>query len=46
VLYGSFGSREAAQEALDRLPPPLKASGPYVRTVQGIRGEMSRSKTL
>jgi DamX protein len=46
VLYGSFGSREAAQNALDRLPPPLKAFRPYLRTVQGIREEMSRNKTL
>jgi MSHA biogenesis protein MshM len=46
VLYGSFGSREAAQKALDRLPPPLKAFKPYLRTVQGIREEMSRNKTL
>jgi type II secretory pathway predicted ATPase ExeA/septal ring-binding cell division protein DamX len=46
VLYGSFGSREAAQHALDRLPPPLKAFKPYLRTVQGIREEMSRNKTL
>ena len=46
VLYGSFGSREAAQNALDRLPPPLKAFKPYLRTVQGIREEMSRNKTL
>ncbi len=46
VLYGSFGSREAAQNALDRLPPPLKAFKPYLRTVQGIRDEMSRNKTL
>jgi type II secretory pathway predicted ATPase ExeA/septal ring-binding cell division protein DamX len=46
VLYGSFGSREAAQNALDRLPPSLKAFKPYLRTVQGIREEMSRNKTL
>jgi septal ring-binding cell division protein DamX len=46
VLYGSFGSREAAQNALDRLPPPLKAFRPLLRTVQGIREEMSRNKTL
>jgi len=42
VLYGSFGSREAAQDALDRLPPSLKANKPYLRTVQGVRDEMSR----
>ncbi|MCC6534028.1 MAG: AAA family ATPase [Burkholderiales bacterium] len=46
VLYGSFGSREAAQDALDRLPPHLKAFKPYLRTVQGVREEMSRNKTL
>jgi DamX protein len=46
VLYGSFPSREAAQEALDRLPPPLRAFKPYLRTVQGIREEMSRNNTL
>jgi DamX protein len=46
VLYCSFPSREAAQEALDRLPPALKAYKPYLRTVQGIREEMSRHNTL
>jgi septal ring-binding cell division protein DamX len=46
VLYGSFGNREAAQEALDRLPSHLKAFKPYLRTVAGIREEMSRNKTL
>ena len=46
VLYGSFPSRAAAQEALDRLPPPLRAFKPYLRTVQGIREEMSRNNTL
>lgn len=46
VLYGSFGNREAAQDALDRLPPHLKAFRPYLRTVAGIREEMSRNKTL
>jgi septal ring-binding cell division protein DamX len=46
VLYGSFGSREAAQGALERLPPPLRAFKPYLRTVQGVRDEMSRNNTL
>ena len=46
VLYGSFPSRETAQEAMDRLPPPLRAFKPYLRTVQGIREEMSRNNTL
>ena len=46
VLYGRFASRKAAQEALDRLPPQLRAFKPYLRTVQGIREEMSRNNTL
>lgn len=46
VLYGSFSTREAAQNALDRLPTHLKAFKPYLRTVQGIREEMSRNNTL
>ncbi|RPI47807.1 MAG: general secretion pathway protein [Betaproteobacteria bacterium] len=46
VLYGSFASREAALAALDRLPSHLKAFKPYLRTVQGIREEMSRNNTL
>jgi septal ring-binding cell division protein DamX len=46
VLYGSFDSREAAQRALERLPPPLKAFKPYLRTVEGIREEISRRRML
>jgi MSHA biogenesis protein MshM len=46
VLYGSFPNRDAAQDALERLPPPLRAFKPYLRTVQGIREEMSRNNTL
>jgi type II secretory pathway predicted ATPase ExeA/septal ring-binding cell division protein DamX len=46
VLYGRFPSREAAQEALDKLPPQLRAFKPYLRTAQGIREEMSRNNTL
>jgi len=46
VLYGSFTTREAAQNALDRLPPHMKVFKPYLRTVQGIREEMSRNNTL
>ncbi len=40
VLYGSFGDRRAAQEALDRLPESLKANQPILRTVNGIRAEV------
>jgi MSHA biogenesis protein MshM len=40
VLYGSFGDRRAAQEALDRLPETLKVNQPILRTVNGIRAEI------
>jgi MSHA biogenesis protein MshM len=42
VLYGSFRDRRAAFDALARLPMPLKAHNPILRTVQGIRGEIAR----
>jgi MSHA biogenesis protein MshM len=40
VLYGSFGDRRAAQQALDGLPESLKANQPILRTVNGIRTEI------
>jgi MSHA biogenesis protein MshM len=40
VLYGSFGDRRAAQQALNRLPESLKANQPILRTVNGIRSEI------
>jgi type II secretory pathway predicted ATPase ExeA len=46
VLYGSYTSRAAAQEALDGLSAQLKANKPYLRTVQAIREEVSRRNTL
>jgi type II secretory pathway predicted ATPase ExeA len=42
VLYGSFGNRRAAQETLDRLPESLKVNRPFLRTVEGVRGEIRR----
>ncbi len=41
VLYGSFNDRRAALEALARLPAPLRAYQPILRTVQGIRAEIA-----
>ena len=38
VLYGSFSDRRVAQDALDKLPPTLKANRPFLRNVRGIRG--------
>jgi MSHA biogenesis protein MshM len=44
VLYGSFGDRRAAQQALDQLPESLKANQPILRTVNGIRTEIRQHK--
>ena len=41
VLYGSFESRTAARAALDTLPASLRANGPILRTVGGIRAELA-----
>lgn len=42
VLYGSFISYRAAQEALDKLPESLKGNRPFLRTVSGVREEIDR----
>lgn len=42
VLFGSFNSYRAAQEALDKLPESLKENRPFLRTVRGIREEIAR----
>ena len=44
VLYGSFSDRRVAQDALDKLPPPLKANRPFLRTVRGIRGGVAQPR--
>jgi type II secretory pathway predicted ATPase ExeA len=45
VLYGSFGDRRAAQQALDQLPESLKANQPILRTVNGIRAEIRQHES-
>lgn len=45
VLYGSFEDRRAAQEALAKLPPNLKAYKPVLRTMQGIRAEIAQHQS-
>jgi hypothetical protein len=45
VLYGSFSDRRVAQDALDKLPPPLKVNRPFLRTVRGIRGGVAQPRT-
>ncbi len=41
LLYGTFNNRRAALDALAKLPPPLKARQPLLRTIQGIRAEIA-----
>ena len=41
VVYGSYGDRRTALEALSALPPQLKAYRPLLRTVNGIRAEIA-----
>ncbi len=45
VLYGSFDSRRAAQEALAKLPASLKAYKPVLRTMKGIRAEIAQHQS-
>jgi DamX protein len=45
VSYGSFADRGAAQEALNQLPPALKATKPILRTAQGIRTEIAQNQS-
>ncbi len=45
VLYGSFDDRRAALEALAKLPAPLKAYKPVLRTMKGIRAEIAQHQS-
>lgn len=42
VLFGSYPDRNLAKKNLKSLPPALKANGPIVRTVQGIKHEIQK----
>lgn len=44
VVYGSFSSRAAANAALENLPAKLRAQGPYLRSVQGMRAELGATQ--
>jgi septal ring-binding cell division protein DamX len=41
VFYGDFASRSEARAALGALPEALRAFSPHLRTVQGIRNEIT-----
>jgi septal ring-binding cell division protein DamX len=45
VVYGAYADRQAALQALEKLPPAIAANKPVLRTVNGIRAEMKQHKT-
>ena len=45
VVYGGYADRQAALEALEKLPPSLAANKPVLRTVNGIRTEITQHGT-
>lgn len=45
VVYGAYADRKSALQALEKLPQPLVANKPVLRTVNGIRAEMKQHKT-
>jgi septal ring-binding cell division protein DamX len=42
IVYGGFDDRVAARAALERLPAPIRANNPLLRTVRGLREELAR----
>ena len=46
LLWGSYADRRDAQEDLAQLPPSMRASRPYVRTLTGIRTEFDRQREI
>ena len=45
VVYGAYADRQAALQALAKLPAAITANKPVLRTVSGIRAEMKQHKT-
>jgi septal ring-binding cell division protein DamX len=45
VLYGAYADRQAALQALEKLPAPVAANKPVLRTVNGIRAEQKQHGT-
>jgi hypothetical protein len=44
VLYGAFPDRQAALQAMEKLPPAIAGNRPVLRTVSGIRAEQERHR--
>lgn len=45
VVYGAYADRQAALQALAKMPAAITANKPVLRTVSGIRAEMKQHKT-
>jgi septal ring-binding cell division protein DamX len=45
LVYGAYADRQAALQALGKLPAAITANKPVLRTVNGIRAEMKQHKT-
>jgi MSHA biogenesis protein MshM len=45
VVVGSYADRQAAQNALNKLPAALRANKPILRTAQGIRAEIAQHQS-
>ncbi|MDX1694879.1 MAG: AAA family ATPase [Ketobacteraceae bacterium] len=42
VVYGLFGSKESAKQALSKLPKPLRESSPWARSVASVQEEIQK----
>ena len=41
VVYGSFSSRDAARQALERLPAALRSASPWVRSFRDVQAQFA-----
>jgi len=44
VLYNEYVERNQATDQLQQLPPRLKKSGPYLRTIRGIKADIQKTR--
>jgi len=44
VVYGVYSDKTAAKKAIDRLPPEIKSSSPWIRSFSSIHAELDRAE--
>lgn len=44
VVYGVYPDKSAAKKAIERLPPELKSSSPWIRSFASIHAELDRAE--